>query len=269
MDTHNWLLEHESLIRLSVFFTVLSTMIILETRIPRRQLLLSRWVRWPSNLGLVVFNSLLLRLLFPTAAVGIAMCCEQKQIGLLHFIAAGNITAVLFAIVILDLVIYFQHVLVHRIPLLWRLHQVHHADLDYDVTTGSRFHPLEILLSMIIKTLAITALGAPALAVIIFEIVLNGMAMFNHSNIHLPAALDSAIRKVFVTPDMHRVHHSTKLVESNRNFGFNLSLWDRIFKTYQAQPTVTHESMEIGLTQYRNPEQAANFFSLLNMPFKK
>lgn len=269
MQSDSWLMANESLLRLSVFFSVLALMMLLETQIPRRKLLLKRSERWPNNLGLVVLNTLLLRLLFPTAAVGAAIYASQQQYGLFNWVQLPNWIAVLLSVIVLDLIIYGQHVLVHKVPILWQVHKVHHADLDYDVTTGSRFHPIEILLSMVFKISAVVVLGAPAIAVILFEIILNGMAMFNHSNIRLPQRLDKYLRKLVVTPDMHRVHHSRLLRESNRNFGFNLSIWDRVFSTYQSQPTAGHDRIQIGLNHYDNPAQVVRLKGLLLLPFRR
>lgn len=244
-------MEHELLIRLGVFFTLFAAIAFFEARYPRRTPL-HKTARWLNNLGLVFLNALILRLVFPTAAVGMALFVEQAQWGLFNYYALNPGLALLLSIVALDLIIYFQHVLFHAVPLFWRLHMVHHADLEYDLTTGLRFHPVEILLSMIIKFAAIALLGAPALAVILFELLLNASAMFNHGNLRLPERWDRALRWIIVTPDMHRVHHSTIKHETNSNYGFSLSWWDRIFGTYRSQPSLGHEGMEIGLTQFRD-----------------
>ena len=204
---------------------------------------------------MVVIDTLLVRILFPIAAVGLALVADAKGWGLLNLVAVPDWLAVIVAIILLDLVIYAQHVLFHANPLLWRLHRMHHADLDIDVTTGIRFHPGEILLSMVIKMGAVVALGAPALAVIVFEVLLNATSMFGHSNIRLPAAVDRHLRRILVTPDMHRVHHSIVRRETNSNFGFNLPWWDHLFGTYRAQPAAGHEAMTIGLAQFRDPAE--------------
>jgi sterol desaturase/sphingolipid hydroxylase (fatty acid hydroxylase superfamily) len=224
-------------------------------------------VRWTNNIGLVFFNSLILRLLFPAAAVGMAVWVQTRGWGLLNHFQVGLVPAVIISVVVLDLVIYLQHVMVHAVPLLWRLHRVHHADLDYDVTTGSRFHPLEIILSMGIKFATILLLGPPILAVIIFEVILNAMAMFNHANVRLPYGLDKVLRILIVTPDMHRVHHSVEDDEANSNFGFNLSVWDRLFGTYRNQPRAGHEDMTIGIRQFRQTRQVQWLSGILVMPF--
>jgi sterol desaturase/sphingolipid hydroxylase (fatty acid hydroxylase superfamily) len=214
-DQTNQLLDAEPLIRMAVFAAVLGLLVALELTAPRRQLTVKRWRRWPGNAGTVVIGAVLVRLLFPTAAVGIALLAEAKGWGLFNVVAVPDWIAVVSAIILLDLVIYGQHVLFHANPLLWRLHRMHHADLDIDVTTGVRFHPVEFLLSMVIKLGAVILLGAPALAVMIFEILLNATAMFSHSNVRLPQRLDRWLRRVMVTPDMHRVHHSIVTRETN------------------------------------------------------
>jgi sterol desaturase/sphingolipid hydroxylase (fatty acid hydroxylase superfamily) len=247
------LLANEPLIRLAAFAGVLAVMAGLEALLPRRGRSFGRLRRWPNNLGIVVVNTVVLRLVFPTAAVGVALAAEAHGIGLLPWLGLPAPLAVLLAVVVLDLAIYLQHVLFHAVPALWRLHRMHHADLDFDVTTGLRFHPVEILLSMVIKLMVVVALGAPAVAVLVFEVLLNATAMFSHSNLRLPAWLDRALRPVLVTPDMHRVHHSVVPRETNSNFGFNLAVWDRLFGTYRAQPAAGHAAMTIGIEQFRDP----------------
>ena len=246
------LLTHEPLIRLAAFAGILALMAGLEAWLPRRPRSAGRWLRWPSNLGVVVLDSLMVRLVFPTAAVGLAVALEGRGVGLLPWLGVPQPLAILLAVVLLDLAIYLQHVMFHAVPVLWRLHRMHHADLDFDVTTGLRFHPVEILLSMAIKLMVVVALGAPAVAVLVFEVLLNATAMFNHANLRLPERLDRALRLVLVTPDMHRVHHSVVPRETNSNFGFNLAVWDRLFGTYRAQPTAGHEAMTIGIEQFRD-----------------
>ncbi len=249
----NGVLAAEPLIRLGVFAAVLALLVAWELLAPRRQPSTSRWRRWPGNVGVVVIDTLLVRILFPTAAVGLALVAEANGWGLLNLVAVPDWLAILIAIILLDLIIYTQHVLFHAVPLLWRLHRMHHADLDIDVTTGVRFHPVEILLSMVIKLGAVVVLGAPALGVMIFEVLLNATSMFNHSNVRLPAGVDRWLRRILVTPDMHRVHHSIVARETNSNFGFNLPWWDRLFGTYRAQPAAGHDRMTIGLTQFHDP----------------
>ncbi|QMU59365.1 MAG: sterol desaturase family protein [Boseongicola sp.] len=245
------LIDNEPVLRLGVFLGILAVMAIWEVAAPRRRVEIPRLLRWSNNLALVALDGLLVRLVFPVAAVGFALMVEDAGWGVLNWVRVPGWLAVLVAVLVLDLVIYWQHVVFHAVPVLWRLHRMHHADLEFDVTTGLRFHPLEILLSMVIKLAAIAVLGAPAIAVLIFEVVLNGSAMFNHSNVRLPARVDAWLRLVIVTPDMHRVHHSVVRVETDSNFGFNVPWWDRIFGTYRGQPDAGHEGMVIGLERFR------------------
>lgn len=258
---------HEVAIRLGFFFGILGVMGLWETLAPRRALTVRRAVRWANNLGLVVLNSVMLRLLFPAAAVGVAAVTEANGWGVFNNVAVPGWIAVLSAVVALDLVVYLQHVMVHAVPALWRLHRVHHADLDFDVTTGARFHPIEIVLSMLIKFAAIVLLGAPVLAVVVFEVLLNATAMFNHGNVGLPRGLDRLLRWIVVTPDMHRVHHSVVPDETNSNFGFNLPWWDRLFGTYRDQPRAGHEAMTIGIDDVREPRRCVWLPGLLALPF--
>jgi sterol desaturase/sphingolipid hydroxylase (fatty acid hydroxylase superfamily) len=248
-------LPQEPFIRLGAFLGVFAAMALWEVLAPRRVRSVSRWVRWPSNLAVTAINTALVRVLFPTAAVGLALVGEQRGWGLLNALALPHWAKIAAAVVVLDLVIYLQHVMFHAVPALWRLHRMHHADLDIDVTTGARFHPVEIVLSMLIKLATVAALGAPALAVLIFEVLLNATAMFNHSNVRMPVALDGALRWLVVTPDMHRVHHSIVPRETNSNFGFNAPWWDRLFGTYRAQPEAGHDGMTIGIAQFREKRE--------------
>ena len=245
------LLATEPQLRLIVFLGVLMAMAVWELAAPRRRREIPRVIRWTNNLGLVVIDTIVLRLSFPILAVGLAVIAQDRGWGLFNIIEAPGWFAVLVSIVILDLVIYLQHVMFHAVPALWRLHRMHHADLEFDVTTGLRFHPVEILLSMGIKLAMVMALGPPAVAVLIFEVLLNATAMFNHSNIRLPMLVDRFLRLIVVTPDMHRVHHSVIPEETNSNFGFNLPWWDRLLGTYKAQPKAGHEEMSIGIEQFR------------------
>ena len=219
----------------------------------RRILTTSKKARWTANLGLTLLNPLLVQLIFPVLALNLAIMAEKRGWGLLNNIDLPDWLDVVLGVVVLDLVIYLQHVMFHAVPLLWRLHMVHHADLDYDVTTGLRFHPIEIILSMGIKLAVVTVLGPPAMAVLFFEIILNSAAMFNHGNIQMPLTVDRVLRLFIVTPDMHRVHHSVIIRETNSNYGFNLPWWDHLFGTYCAQPVKGHEKMTIGLAQFRDP----------------
>ena len=245
----------EPAIRLGSFTAVLLVMIAWETVVPRRRRLVSRWLRWPSNIGIAALNTVLLRIVFPAAATGFALLAAERGWGLFNLIEMPYGIAVVLSVVLLDLVIYTQHVVFHAVPALWRLHRMHHTDIDLDVTSGARFHPLEILLSMLIKLSIIAVLGPPALAVLIFEILLNATSMFNHANARLPLAVDRVLRLFVVTPDMHRVHHSVEVDETNSNFGFNLPWWDRLFGTYRDQPRAGHAAMTIGLTEFRDERE--------------
>src|SRR3990172_9383193 len=261
------LFAYEPYIRLAAFGGVFIVMAAWEFVVPRRKQAIGRGWRWPNNLGVVAVNTLLVRILFPTTAVGLALLAEARGFGLFNVISVSAWVGVLVSVVILDFAIYLQHVLFHAVPALWRLHRMHHADLEFDVTTGLRFHPIEILLSMIIKFTVVAALGAPALAVLIFEVLLNATSMFNHGNVRIPTGLDRVLRWIVVTPDMHRVHHSILSRETNSNFGFNLPWWDRLFGTYRAQPKAGHEAMTIGIEQFREPRELG-LDRMLLQPFR-
>ena len=248
------ILANETAIRLGFFAGVLVAVALWEWAAPRRVLSHSRLLRWPGNLGIVVFNTVVARLVFPVAAVGAAWVAAERGWGLFNLVALPPWLAVVLAVLILDFAIYLQHVMVHAVPALWRLHRMHHADLDFDVTTGARFHPIEIVLSMGIKLAVVSLIGAPPLAVMIFEVLLNATSMFNHGNVRIPQGIDRVLRLVVVTPDMHRVHHSIVADETNSNFGFNLPWWDRLFGTYRPQPAAGHAGMTIGIEQFREPK---------------
>ena len=258
---------YEPWIRLGAFVGIFAVMALWESVTPRRRQAIGRLHRWPGNLGIVAIDTLLVRLIFPTAAVGVALVAEMGGWGLLPALSAPPWLAVVVAVVALDLAIYLQHVLFHAVPALWRLHRMHHADLEIDVTTGGRFHPIEILLSMAIKLGVVAALGAPAAAVLIFEVLLNATSMFNHGNVRLPQRLDAVLRWLVVTPDMHRVHHSILPHETNSNFGFNLPWWDWMFGTYRAQPQAGHAAMTIGIEQFRDPREL-RLDRMLSQPFR-
>jgi sterol desaturase/sphingolipid hydroxylase (fatty acid hydroxylase superfamily) len=249
------MLVSEAAIRLGVFLGVFAVMAVWETAAPKLRRPANRVRRWSSNLGVSVINTLLLRLAAPLAAGGVALFAEARGWGLFNALDAPAWLAFAASLLLLDLTIYFQHRLFHAVPLFWRAHRMHHADTILDVTSGVRFHQLEIGLSMVIKAGAIIALGAPVLAVLVFEVLLNATSMFNHSNVRMPAALDRVLRLVVVTPEMHRVHHSILPYETNSNFGFNAPWWDRLFGTYRAQPEAGHEKMTIGLSQFRDPRE--------------
>src|SRR5262245_21586980 len=258
-------ISREPLVRLGCFAGVLLLMALWESLAPRRRLTVRRSLRWPSNLGLVALNSLAVRFLIPLGAVGVAVVAEERGWGVLNNVALPGWVAVALAVVALDLVIYLQHVMFHAVPLLWRLHMVHHADLDFDATTGVRFHPVEILLSQGIKLAAVVLLGAPAVAVLLFEVLLNATSVFNHGNVRLPGWLDRVLRLIVVSPEMHRVHHSVVPRETNSNFGFNLPWWDYLFGTYRAQPSEGHLDMTIGLSQFRD-ERVEKLHWILALP---
>jgi sterol desaturase/sphingolipid hydroxylase (fatty acid hydroxylase superfamily) len=260
-------MSNEPLVRFIAFGTVLAAMAVWELAAPRRKQELGRKTRWPGNLGVVALDTLLVRLIFPVGAVAIALAAEARGLGLFNVFRVPPWVAVPAGVILLDLAIYLQHVLFHAVPALWRLHRMHHADLAFDVTTGVRFHPVEILLSMIIKLGVVTALGAPALAVLVFEVLLNATSMFNHGNVTLPQGIDRILRWVVVTPEMHRVHHSIKARETNSNFGFNLPWWDRLLGTYRDQPEAGHLGMTIGIEQFRDPAEQ-RLDRMLTQPFR-
>jgi sterol desaturase/sphingolipid hydroxylase (fatty acid hydroxylase superfamily) len=249
---NSFILDNEIVIRLFFFLGVFTIMGVCEYIAPRRSLSSSKRRRWGANLGITLLNSLVLRTLFPIAAVGMAAISNQRGWGIFNLLGMSSLLSGIISLILLDLTIYCQHVLFHKTALCWRLHKMHHTDLDIDVTTGSRFHPLEIILSMGIKIVVVVLLGAPAWSVLTFEILLNATSMFNHSNVRIPTITDKMLRSLIVTPDMHRVHHSVVMHEMNSNFGFNFSLWDRLFKTYRPQPEKGHEAMTIGLNNYRD-----------------
>jgi sterol desaturase/sphingolipid hydroxylase (fatty acid hydroxylase superfamily) len=263
----NALLSNELAIRVAAFASILAAMAAWEASAPRREHAIGRGTRWPSNLAVVALNTMLVRLAFPMTAVSLALLAEVRQWGLFHTFGIPAWVAIPLAVVLLDLTVYLQHVLFHAVPAFWRLHRMHHADLEFDVTTGSRFHPIEILLSMVLKFGVVAALGTPAVAVLIFEVLLNATSMFNHGNVRIPAALDRVLRWIVVTPDMHRVHHSIKARETNCNFGFNLPWWDRLFGTYRAQPAAGHDAMTIGIEQFRDPGEL-RLDRMLLQPFR-
>lgn len=261
------LLAHEPMIRLGAFAGLFALMSLWEAGAPRRPQAIRRRQRWPGNLAIVGLDALLVRILFPTAAVGVGLMAETQNWGLFQALQMPVWFVLVASVIALDLIIYLQHVLFHAVPALWRLHRMHHADLEFDFTTGVRFHPLEILVSMVIKLGAIAALGVPAVAVVVFEVLLNATSMFNHGNVRLPLRLDAVLRRILVTPDMHRVHHSIVPRETNSNFGFNLPWWDHLFGTYRAQPAAGHAGMTIGIEQFRDPRELL-LHRMLVQPFR-
>jgi sterol desaturase/sphingolipid hydroxylase (fatty acid hydroxylase superfamily) len=257
----------EALVRLLAFCAVFAAVALWELAAPRRRPIFARRERWPHNLGLLVVDALVLRLAAPGAALAVAIVAEERGWGFLNAVSLGPVLTFAIALLLLDLALYFQHVMFHAVPALWRLHRVHHADLEFDVTTGIRFHPIEILISTAIKCAAVAAIGASPAAVLVFEVLLNATAVFNHANASLPRAADRWLRWLVVTPDMHRVHHSVQYDESSSNFGFNLPLWDRLFGTYRAEPRLGHDAMAIGVDAFRSRDDL-RLDQLLIQPFR-
>lgn len=264
---HSIIVLYEAEIRMCVFGGIFFAMAIWELIAPRRSLQISKLVRWSCNIGIVIINTVMLRLIFPAATVGVSVFAASHNWGVFNAVEWPIWVEVLLSLVLLDLLIYCQHVMFHAVPVFWRIHKVHHADLDFDVSTGVRFHPAEILLSMLVKIVAVIILGAGVFAVIVFEALLNATSMFNHGNVRLAPYVDNLVRKILVTPDMHRVHHSVVIDETNSNFGFNLAIWDRLFGTYRAAPSLAHESMNIGLEKY-GKQHRQSLWSLLLMPLR-
>ena len=256
----------ETLLRLGSFLAILAVMGAAETLWPRRTLSTGKGRRWFANLSVAFIASILTRVLVPLLPAAVAAYCAVHEIGLLHIVPLPQVPAWIVSVLALDMAIYWQHVLFHRHRLLWRVHRMHHADLDIDASTGIRFHPIEIILSMLIKLAVVLVLGPPAGAVILFEILLNGCALFNHANVRIPLHVDRILRLFLVTPDQHRVHHSTDMREANMNFGFNFPWWDRMFKTYKPQPDLGHEGMRIGLNLFRDRE-FGRLTRMLAIPF--
>ncbi len=257
----------ETTVRLGAFLVFLALFVVLEIVSPRRRMLIPRLSRWANNFGISLVNSAVVALLLPLVGIAAAVLAGERNWGIFNRLQVAPLVAIPLYIVAFDLTIYLQHRLFHQIKPLWRLHRVHHTDLDYDVSSGVRFHPLSILLSALIKLSLILALGPPAVAVLVSEILLNATSMFNHSNIRIPDSLERVLRTFLVTPDMHRVHHSTDRGEHNQNFGFNFPWWDRLLGTYKDQPDRGHEKMVIGLEAY-GKEESVDIVSLLSQPFR-
>jgi sterol desaturase/sphingolipid hydroxylase (fatty acid hydroxylase superfamily) len=260
--------SHEAAIRIGFFLTIFVAVALAEFAAPRRPLTAGRAARWRVNVAMTLIDAGLARFLSPILPVGLALLAASRGWGALNHLSVPYWLSVLIGVMLLDLVIYLQHVMFHTLPLFWRFHGMHHTDLDIDVTSGLRFHPLEIYLSTLIKLAAVAVLGIPAPAVLVFEVLLNGTSMFNHGNIHLRDGVDRLVRLFVVTPDMHRVHHSVIIRELNSNFGFNFPWWDRIFGTYRPQPAMGHEGMTIGLARFRDAEALTLSFLLL-LPFRR
>lgn len=258
--------EHSGMLRLAAFLSIFVILALVETVLPRRALTVSKLQRWRSNLGITMVNTLALRLLFPLAPAGMAALAHAHQRGLFNLLKLAGPAEIAASLLALDLIIYLQHRLFHRVTFLWRLHRMHHTDLDLDVSSGTRFHPFEMALSTVIKLAAVALLGSSAFSALLFEILLNATSLFNHANIRIPTPVDRILRTVLVTPDMHRVHHSVLPRETDSNFGFNLPWWDRLFGTYRAQPQVGHDKMIIGLKEFRDIQQLG-LRRLLAIPF--
>ena len=255
-------------LRLGIFIGILIIMALLEFLLPRRNVDANRKLRWTSNIGIVILDSILVRILLPTTTIAVALFVENSNYGFFNLFSLPNVLSIAVSVLLLDVLIYIQHVIFHKIHWLWRFHRMHHSDTHIDVTTGIRFHPIEIVLSLLIKFAAILVFGIPAVAIVIFEIILNATAMITHSNLNLPTGLDKLLRWVFVTPDMHRIHHSVHRDETDSNYGFNLSIWDRLFGTYINEPRDTHEKMLIGIDQFRKQREQI-IDKLLTQPFRK
>jgi len=259
-------MKNELLIRFGFFFGILILMFLWEIIAPRRPLITSKTTRWGTNLGLVLIDSIAVRLIFPAALIGFAFLFQQRGWGIFNLFDLPYWLNIVFSVLILDFTIYLQHIMFHSVPMFWRLHMVHHTDMDFDVTTAVRFHPIEILLSMGIKIIVVFMIGAAPLAVLIFEVLLNGTSMFNHGNVRYSLNFDSILRLFVVTPEMHRVHHSAIRWETNSNLGFNFPWWDRLFGTYRDQPAKGHLETIIGLDQYKEPKKLTLPW-LLVLPF--
>ena len=264
----SYLLEHEAALRVSLFLVVLAAMAGWEHAAPARPRREPWWRRWRTNLGVAVFNTLVLRVALPSTAIGVAELAAAQGWGLFNQYAVAGWIAVVLGVVTLDLVVYFQHVLFHSVPVLTRLHAAHHADPDFDTTTGIRFHPVEIVISMLIKYAAIVSLGVPAFGVLLFELLLNLTSLFNHGNVRLAAGFDAALRRVLVTPDMHRIHHSMIEAERNSNYGFCLAVWDRLFGTYTIEPAGGQAGLRIGLPDFTDRRVSTTFSGLMSIPFR-
>lgn len=255
--------------RLGFFFSILAIMMLLESRMPARKSPIKSSTRWFANFGLVFASSLIARLSVPIGLTAVALYNQEHGIGLFNRIATPSIVAIILSMLLLDILIYWQHRLFHQVPILWRLHRVHHADAHVDTSTGLRFHPIEIVLSILIKLIAVTALGVPAIAVLIFEIALNGLALFNHANIRLPNAIEKPVRLILMTQILHRIHHSQRVNETNSNYGFSVIWWDKLFGSYKNEAQKADNDIDVGLKEYPSEKQNASLWALLTMPFQK
>lgn len=267
------MLDNEVWWRLGCFISVLAIMIVLEWWKPARQSTIKSTKRWSANFGLVVASSIVVRLIIPVGLTAIALFYQQHNIGLFNLPSISNwvtgLIAIVLSLVILDITIYWQHRLFHTVPMLWRLHRVHHSDAHVDASTGLRFHPIEIVLSILVKLIVVSAFGIPAIAVLIFEVTLNGLALFNHANIRLPHVIEKPLRLVLMTQILHRIHHSKVVNETNSNYGFSVIWWDKLFGSYKDEAIKSDVNLDIGLTQYPSPSQNASLLALLKMPFRE
>jgi sterol desaturase/sphingolipid hydroxylase (fatty acid hydroxylase superfamily) len=263
----NTLIEYDQIIRLSIFLGLLIIFAVAEFYFPLAKRKSSRAQQWSTNLGIVLIDTIVIKLLFPLLAVGVAKYANLHSIGIFNVFEIPYLLTIILSLFMLDLLIYSQHVVMHRVPILWRLHRMHHTEISLDVTSALRFHPIEIIISMLIKMTFVLFMGVPVLAVIIFEVLLNGFALFNHSNLKLPAHLDKQLRKVIVTPEVHWIHHSQIVKETNSNYGFNLIIWDKMFSTYRALPSLDYTQMQQGLKEF-GLTKPLGFFALLISPFK-
>ncbi len=268
-ELEKYIIQNEPTIRMIFFFNIILIMSVLEYIIPKRELWLSKSKRWFNHIGIVFLNSTLLRLLFPTAVIGMAIYANNNDIGLFNILALSPIVSIILSILLLDLLIYTQHRLFHTIDFFWKFHKVHHTDMDYDLSTGFRFHPVEIILSMFIKITFVFILGAPVISVLIFEVILSTLSVFHHSNINISNNLDKILKYFVVTPNMHRIHHSVYHEELNSNYGFNLTIWDRLFKTYTSKPKDSYTKMKIGLKNFQDEKKTVSIISMLKIPFLK
>ena len=255
--------------RLGCFFSFLIVMMLLEWRHPARRSPIKNSTRWFANFGLVFVSSVVARLTIPIGLTAVALYNQQHNIGLFNLVDLPNVVSIIVSLLLLDILIYWQHRLFHKVPMLWRLHRVHHADAHVDTSTGLRFHPIEIVLSILVKLFAVIALGVPAIAVLIFEITLNGLALFNHANIRLPSVIEKPLRLILMTQILHRIHHSKVVSETNSNYGFSVIWWDKLFGSYKSEAKKSDETLDIGLIEYPLEKQNAKLFGLLLMPFKK
>lgn len=261
--------DAQAVLRLSVFALLFTSFALVEYYRPRRVLTVEKADRWRLNILLFLLASGLQRLLFPLAAAGVAVWAAEHHVGLFNVLGWSVLLAAPLSMVALDCTLYWQHRLFHQLPWLWRLHRVHHVDVDVDVSTGIRFHPLEFIVSMLIKVLLVVALGAPLIAVLFFEILLNACSLFNHSNWALPPALERRLRRWLITPDLHRIHHSMEPRETNSNYGFSVVLWDRLFGSFRTRASKSAVEMTLGLAEYRERGQPIGLWQLLKIPFDR